>query len=367
MSGKMKTGSAAGALGDYARMAARIVRKDGQPLHLILFVTNRCDLACEHCFLIAAGELNDKSRRILTLDEIRRLAPSVPDLTALSLTGGEPFLRKDYGDIVRAFAAATRLRTLSTTSNGVKAERIAPQLEPLLHDLDVSVILILSLDGSEETHDRIRRKPGAFRGTLETLRRLKNLRRRYPAFSVGVNSTYIGSNFDDLMALYDVLEDVRPHFVKLTMMRGVDWTDRPPNLDVDEYRRLNARRDRLMNGRDGRTPLGNLLRAKDQVMAHLVAETYERNRSVNPCYAGRLMGVIKDNGDVFACEQLSTPLGNLRDFDYDFARIWFGKTAEAQRASIKARQCHCTYECVMSSNVLFNPANYGRLLRRLAD
>lgn len=364
MSG-LETGSAARALGDHARMAARIVRKDGLPLHLIFFITNRCDFACEHCFLIAANELNDKSRRILTLDEIRRLAPSVPDLTALSLTGGEPFLRKDYGDVVRAFAAVTRLRTLSTVSNGVKAERIAPQLEPVLHDLDVSVFLTLSLDGSEEAHDHIRRKPGAFADTLETLRRLKTLRRRYPAFSIGVNSTYVGSNFDDLMALYDVLEDVRPHFVTLNMMRGVDWTDRPRDLDVDEYRKLNARKDRLMNGRDGRTPLLSLFRAKDRVMTHLVAETCERNRSVSPCYAGRLMGVIKDNGDVFPCEQLAAPMGNLRDFDYDFARIWFGEAAEAQRASIKARECHCTYECVMSSNVLFNPAHYGRLLRAL--
>ena len=237
-------------------MAARIVRKDGLPLHLILFTTNRCDLACEHCFLIAANELNDKSSRILTLDEIRRLALSVPDLTALSLT-------------------------------------------------------------------------------------------------------------EDLMALYDVLEDVRPHFVTLNMMRGVDWTDRPADLDVDEYRKLNARKDRLVNGRDGRTPLLSLFRAKDRVMTHLVAETCERNRSITPCYAGRLMGVIKDNGDVLACEQLSTPLGNLRDFDHDFARIWFGEAAETQRASIKARKCHCTHECVMSSNVLFNPAHYGRLLRAL--
>ena len=361
----MKKGAAVGALGDYARMAARIVHKEGMPLQLIFFITNRCDFACEHCFLIAGNELNNKSRRILTLEEIQRLATSVPDLTALSLTGGEPFLRKDYGDVVRAFAAATRLRTLSTVSNGFEAERIAPQLEPLLHDLDVSVFLTLSLDGSEEAHDRIRRKPGAFARTLETLRRLKSLRRRHPAFSIGVNSTYVGSNFDDLMALYDVLEDVGPHFVTLNMMRGVDWTDRPPNLDVDEYRRLNARKDRLMNGRDGRTPLLSLLRAKDRVMTRLVAETYERNRSVNPCYAGRLMGVIKDNGDVLACEQLSTPLGNLRDVDYDFARIWFGKVAETQRASIKARQCHCTYECSMSSNVPFNPAHYGRLLRGL--
>jgi MoaA/NifB/PqqE/SkfB family radical SAM enzyme len=346
-------------------MATRIVRKDGLPLHLIFFITNRCDFACEHCFLIAANELNNKSRQLLTLDEIERIAHSVPDLTALSLTGGEPFLRKDYGEIVRAFAKAARLQTLSTVSNGVKAERIVPQLEPLLRDLDLSVFLTLSLDGSEQAHDRIRRKPGAFARTLDTLRQLKGLRERFPRFSIGVNSTYIGSNFDDLMALYDVLEEVRPHFVTLNMMRGVDWQDRPDNLDVEEYRRLNARKNRLMDDSGRRTPLQRVIAAKDQVMTDLIAETYAQNRSLGPCYAGRLMGVIKDNGEVFACEQLSKPLGNLRDYDYDFGRVWTSETAEAERQAIKARKCHCTYECVMSSNILFNPAHYPRLLKAL--
>ncbi len=87
----------------YGKIAARVIDKNGAPLHLIFFITNLCDFACQHCFLIANGELNNKSRQMMTLDEIEKIARSVPSLAALSLTGGEPFLRKDYTDIVRCF------------------------------------------------------------------------------------------------------------------------------------------------------------------------------------------------------------------------------------------------------------------------
>jgi MoaA/NifB/PqqE/SkfB family radical SAM enzyme len=347
---------------DYARTALRVVRKEGPPLHLVFFVTNVCDFACQHCFLIANGELNDRSRRALSLDEIEAVARSVPSLFALSLTGGEPFLRKDYPEVVALFARHTRMQTLSTVSNGVQTDRILPPLERVLAETKLDVFLTISLDGSAATHDIIRRKPGAFGRTLATIRELQALRERYPRFALGINSTYIGSNYADLMELYDVLEDIRPHFVTLNMMRGRDWTDLPLGLSADEYRRLNDRKNALMARVAGtRTLTQRLMRAKDAVMTELVAHTHERQASLFPCYGGRLFGVLKDNGDVFPCEQLTTPFGNVRDEGLDFMRVWRSGVAERERRFIVDRRCHCTYECVMSANVLFNPRFYPRL------
>lgn len=351
---------------DYARTALRIVRKDGPPLHLVFFITNVCDFACQHCFLITNGELNDKSRRLLTLEEIERVARSMPDLVALSLTGGEPFLRTDYGDIVRCFVRHTRLKTLSTVSNGIAAERIAPHLESLLSETDLRFFLTVSLDGTESAHEVIRRKPGAFAKTLATIRQLREFRDRFPRFSLGVNSTYIGTNFADLMKLYDVLEEVRPCFVTLNMMRGVDWRDRPEGLSTVEYRRLTERKNALMaHLRPTRSPLERLVAAKDRVMTELIADTYDRQRSLFPCYGGRLLGVLKDNGEVFPCEQLDGSMGNVRDHGYDLMRVWESPPARRERQFIKDRRCHCTYECVMSANVLFNPRFYPRVARAL--
>ncbi|MEE8397212.1 MAG: radical SAM protein [bacterium] len=351
---------------DYARLAGRVIKKDGPPIHLVLFITNLCDFACQHCFLIANGELNDKSRAVLTLEEIERVAVSLPGLTALSLTGGEPFLRKDYTGIVRAFARNTRLKTLSTVSNGVKAERITHHLEPILSETSLSYFLTISLDGSEHTHNTIRNKPGAFARSLETIRQLRPFRDRYPKFSLGINSTYIGGNYADLMELYDVLEEVRPHFVTLNLMRGVDWRDRQNGLSMADYRRLNERKNALMDRiGTGRSFLQRLVRAKDAVMTDLICRTYDQNASLFPCYGGRLLAILKDNGDVLPCEQLSTPLGNVREHGYDLMRVWRTKEAERERQMIKDRKCHCTYECVMSSNVLFNPKFYPSLAREL--
>jgi len=65
-----------------------------------------------------------------------------------------------------------------------------------------------------------------------------------------VNSTYIGTNYADLMELYDDLEEVQPHYLTLNLMRGVDWQDRPPKLSTDDYCRLNARKNALMDRLD---------------------------------------------------------------------------------------------------------------------
>ncbi|MCZ7583976.1 MAG: radical SAM protein [Deltaproteobacteria bacterium] len=86
-----------------------------RPPHRALWeLTWRCDVRCEHC-LVDGGEKRDNE---MTTDECLRLADDIADLgiSAVSLTGGEPFLRKDW------FAVASRVRShgmqLRFSSNG---------------------------------------------------------------------------------------------------------------------------------------------------------------------------------------------------------------------------------------------------------
>ena len=69
----------------------KVFLKKGLPAHIVLFVTNKCNMECDHCFLVENGELNDLSReQIFSLKNIQKLARSLPKLLALSLTGGDP-------------------------------------------------------------------------------------------------------------------------------------------------------------------------------------------------------------------------------------------------------------------------------------
>ena len=63
----------------------RVLTKKGLPAHIVLFITNKCNMECEHCFLVEGGELNDISRQqVLTLDNIKKIANSNPKILALS-------------------------------------------------------------------------------------------------------------------------------------------------------------------------------------------------------------------------------------------------------------------------------------------
>ena len=113
--------------------------------------------------------------------------------------------------------------------------------------------------------------------------------------------------------------------------------------------------------------MNSLMISKGKLMTDIIAETVEKDHSVNDCYAGSLFGVIKDNGDVFPCEQLDIPIGNLSEVDYDLSKIWFSKKAKMQRRSINNHECHCTYECVSSCNIFFNAKYYPFLFKKMAS
>src|SRR5258705_337318 len=80
----------------------------------------------------------------------------------------------------------------------------------------------------------------------------------------------------------------------------------------------------------------------------LELEILEQETQVKPCHAGRISGVLDARGEVRMCE-LREAVGNVKDTGYDFGKLWFSPDADAQRASIKAKECHCTHSCFMRS------------------
>src|SRR5690242_8074764 len=69
------------------------------PPFLILFINSICNQTCEHCFYWRNLNRPDD----LTFDELARLSGELGHIENLSLSGGEPFLRKEFGAICRMF------------------------------------------------------------------------------------------------------------------------------------------------------------------------------------------------------------------------------------------------------------------------
>ena len=90
----------------HARLTSLAYRDTPSPVFLVLFINSICNMKCEHCFYWR----NLNQRDDLTFEEIVALSASLGPIENLSLSGGEPFLRREFADICRAF-----IRT-----NGVK-------------------------------------------------------------------------------------------------------------------------------------------------------------------------------------------------------------------------------------------------------
>lgn len=157
----------------------------------------RCNLACQHCYSVSAdrdfpGELST-AEVLAVMDDLR--AFGVP---ALILSGGEPLLRADIYEIAaqaKALGFYTALSSNGTLIDESNVDRVA--------EAGFGYVGI-SLDGRRETHDRFRRRQGAFD---ESLRALRLCRDR--AIKVGVRFTLTQENVVDLPWLLELIDAER--------------------------------------------------------------------------------------------------------------------------------------------------------------
>ncbi|OYW44177.1 MAG: GTP 3',8-cyclase MoaA [Sphingomonadales bacterium 32-68-7] len=98
--------------------------------YLRLSVTDRCDLRCSYCMPEAMQFLPKKE--VLTLDELHKVALAFIDrgVSKIRLTGGEPLVRRDMIELVRALGRklGDGLDELTLTTNGTQLERFADDL-----------------------------------------------------------------------------------------------------------------------------------------------------------------------------------------------------------------------------------------------
>ena len=98
--------------------------------YLRLSVTDRCDLRCTYCMPEKMEFLPRKE--VLSLEELHQLALGfiARGITKIRLTGGEPLVRRDVLDLVRAIGRklGDGLDELTLTTNGTQLEGVAGEL-----------------------------------------------------------------------------------------------------------------------------------------------------------------------------------------------------------------------------------------------
>jgi len=329
----------------------RIFKKEGPPIHLIWFVTDRCNLRCSHCFY--SRQVSGKSEE-LCFDEIRKTVDNLSPLLSVTLTGGEPFLRTDLSSIAKLVFKKTS--NIVLYSNGFNTDTIVATSERILMDSpDGTIFLGISIDGFKEVHDRYRCKEGSYQRAMETLKQLVKLKNKYHNLNLGVGITLHRGNQSTVL---EIRNDIHAKFginAGITLIRGCPQCAELKDIDPASYTRAV---DALVNEKKKvhYTSLVQRIIATREVLGQKLArDTYMKGSRSYDCYGGFLMAVLYANGDVYPCEMLKDScLGNLRDFDFDINQIWKTTKARKTRELIRSRTCFCTYECQYTCNTLYN-------------
>ena len=372
-----------GRYSDYIQHASKIFVKKGQmPAYLVVFITDACNAKCKHCLLADGAhpgweEPSMKYRKQeMTLEEYEKMAASMGKggLMFLLPTGGEPFLRKDIGEIIKIFHKNTGVPNVGIPTNGSTPARTVGIVKDVLESCpNLDLHIDVSIDGIGDKHDEIRVFPGLFNRSIETYKALRELEKHYKNFSVQVETTVSSHNDNDLVENYWWLRrnlDVDTVFTLLT--RGSPKEPLAKFFDVEKYQAYADLMEKeyksgSLGGYD-HFPFADFINAKRIVRHNLIAKIVRDNEYQIPCYAGNLGGCMFANGDIYPCELLiDRKIGNIREAGYDFKKIWFSKEAAAAQKFIRESKCFCTYECFLTVNILFNPTMLPTVLKEWAS
>jgi len=326
------------------------------PFQITHFVTSKCNARCNHCFYWK--KLN-KEKNELTLEEIDKVSKSIPQFFSLMLTGGEPFLRDDLSDIAQVYYKNNKIKNLGTPTNGFLPDKIYKTAKRILDSCPgIFYTVSISLDGLGADHDKSRGVPGAFEKVKETYSKLSELKKSYKNFNVDFLTAVTVLNEKKLKEIYDYIKNNFKTEVIMIMLRGDPKNPDLKCISQETFEYISKlQKDKFKDLSSFNQPRFKLLiRKRMHNLRHdLIMKTARENKYVLPCYAGRLDAIIYEGGDVFPCEILDMRMGNLREFNNDFKKLWNSKQAQKVRDYIKDSKCFCTHECANRTNILFNP------------
>jgi len=295
-------------------------------------------MACRHCGDDVWGNPDDD----MSLEEIERFCSGLGHIDAVSLGGGEPFLRKDLAQICALFVEKNGVRSISIPSNGFATDATCATVRHILEKCpDTTLNMMLSLDGFQQTHDNMR-MPGSFTRVIETGHRLTEMKKECSNLTLCFNATINSDNWQELPALAKFVRDTFHANLEFNILTG---NPRDSGCKVPSRSELEQTIDAIYSVHN----VSPLTLSHHQLYRDVVLKTNVEKRQIIPCRAGSLVGMVDANGDVRACS-LFPPLGNLRT--ESFRNIWHSEAARQQYRSICKGACTCNNDCFIRISLM---------------
>ncbi|MGB7547689.1 MAG: radical SAM protein [Terracidiphilus sp.] len=291
----------------------------GVPLSAHLDITWRCNERCIHCYL----DHEDKGE--MSTAEIKDVIKQLAECGTffLSISGGEPLLRRDCFEILE-YARKLRFNVKLKTN----AVMIGPKQAARLKELGIEQVQISIYSHLPEIHDAITKVPGSLSRSLEAIRHLKA-----QGVKVSITNVLMKQNITNGKAVQKLAKELGVEFVidpTITPKLDGDRSITSLGISAKELEEVFHTEEFVGNVGEFCAPVSTV---DDDVL-----EGYS-------CSAGHTLAYISPYGDVFPCVQFPMPCGSLRK--QTFREIWWRSEALTELRSVHVSDLptcsHCSH------------------------
>ena len=192
--------------------------------YLRLAVTDRCNLRCQYCMPAHGIAIVDR-KELLTYKEMYRVTRVLSELgvNKVRLTGGEPFVRKDFIHFLESLSFNDKLKEINITTNGALISNHIKKLE----ELNINAVN-LSIDSlQKEKFAEITRRD-VFENVFETFNKLdqSNLKLK---LNVVVQS---GFNTNEII---DFIELSKKHDIAVRFIEEMPFNGKGQRKTVEKW------------------------------------------------------------------------------------------------------------------------------------
>jgi len=322
------------------------------PYEVNFAITYRCNSRCRICNIWKKKPVNE-----LSLKEIKKIAEKLGFIHWMRLTGGEPFLRSDYVDIVKSFNKNLDIYLLSTPTNGLLTEIIFEKVKSVLRFFDGRYVITVSMDGPEKIHDRIRRMNGCWKTAIKTYGKLKTLERKNKNFKVFFGYTISPYNLGMFEKTVNEIKKIIPEMnagdihVNLFQTSEVYYSISTA-LKGLYLKKMSQELDNVLKMKGKKL---NPLDMVERKYLELGKKYLKSRKTPLTCNIFNLSCFIDPYGNVYPCTVFNRKLGNLREFDYDLKKILTSeKTKEVKEEIIQNKCPQCWTPCEAHQMILSN-------------
>ena len=288
-----------------------------------IIVTYRCPMRCKMCNIWDNPTLKSEEFKPVILEKL-------PQMSAVNITGGEPFVREDIEEIVKVLRKKTKRIVFSTS--GFYGDRIIA-LAKKYPDLGFRV----SIEGLSCKNDELRGRQGGFDKGLKTLLEL----RRMGVKDIGFGITVSNNNSSDMLDLYELSRNLDMQFATATFHNSFyfhKYDNQVTNKD-EVCANFDELIQRLMKEKHPKSWF--------RAFFNLGLINYIHDgRRMLPCEAGNENFFVDPFGNVLPCNGMEEScwfdsMGNLNE--ESFEDIWNGEKAREVREKV----AHCKKSCWM--------------------